>query len=136
MAKKGPMPNFETVDDYINSQTTEAQKVLLELRSIIKEAVPEAVEVLNYKIPSFTLVSGGKRDQQIMMAAYAKFVGFYPFPTTMAEFTDELASYKQGKGSVQFPYNKPLPRGLIILAGGFGRALPDFSPPEFLKQYV
>lgn len=114
MGKKGPMPNFETIDDYIANQPKEAQQVLQELRSIIKEAAPDAVEVLNYKIPSFTLVQGGKRDQQIMMAGYAKFIGFYPFPTTMAAFADELKGYKQGKGSVQFPLNKQLPKGLII----------------------
>jgi uncharacterized protein YdhG (YjbR/CyaY superfamily) len=59
-------------------------------------------------------VPGGKRDQQIMMAGYARFVGFYPFPTTMEEFSDELREFRQGKGSVQFPLDKPLPRDLII----------------------
>ncbi len=113
MAKKGPMPSFETIDDYIANQPEDAQNMLQELRSIIKEAAPDAIEVLNYKVPAFTLVPGGKRDQQIMMAGYAKFVGFYPFPTTMAAFVDELKGYKQGKGSVQFPLNKPLPKDLI-----------------------
>ncbi|WP_372933432.1 iron chaperone [Mariniphaga sediminis] len=114
MDTKGKMPNFETIDDYIANQPEETQKVLQELRSIIKEAAPDAIEILNYKIPSFTLVPGGKRDQQIMMAGYAKFVGFYPFPTTMEKFSDELKDYKQGKGSVQFPLEKPLPKDLII----------------------
>ena len=114
MAKKGPMPNFETIDDYIANQSPEAQKVLQELRSIIKEAAPDAKEILNYKVPSFTLVPDGKRDQQIMIAGYAKFVSFYPFPTTMAHFSDELKEYKQGKGSIQFPFDKPLPKDLII----------------------
>lgn len=107
------MPNFSTVDDYIAHQPEEAQKMLNELRSIIKEAAPDVKEVLNYKVPAFTLLPDGKRDQQIMMAGYAKFVGFYPFPTTMAAFAEELKDYKQGKGSVQFPLNKPLPKELI-----------------------
>lgn len=114
MAKKGPMPNFETVDDYIAHQPEAAQKMLQELREIVLEAVPDAEEVLNYKVPSFTLVKGGKRDQQVMMAGYAKFIGFYPFPTTMEKFSDELKGYKQGKGSVQFPLNQPLPKELIV----------------------
>lgn len=122
MGKKGAMPNFKTVDDYINSQPEEVQHVLRELRNIIKEAAPNAIEMLNYKVPSFTLVPGGKRDQQIMMAGYAKFVGFYPFPTTMAKFSDELKAYKQGKGSVQFPLNKPLPKDLIIKMVQFRKA--------------
>ncbi len=114
MAKKGPMPNFETVDDYIAHQPEAAQKMLQELREIVLEAVPDAEEVLNYKVPSFTLVKGGKRDQQVMMAGYAKFIGFYPFPTTMEKFSDELKEYKKGKGSVQFPLNQPLPKELIV----------------------
>lgn len=129
MGKKGPMPNFEKVDDYIANQPKESQKILNELRNIIKEAAPDSIEILNYKVPSYTLVQGGKRDQQIMMAGYAKFVGFYPFPTTMAEFSDELKDYKQGKGSVQFPLDKPLPRDLII-------RMVKFRREEILKDWL
>jgi len=128
MGKKGPMPNFETIDDYIANQPKEAQKILQELRGIIKEAVPDAIEILNYKVPSFTLVAGGKRDQQSMMAGYAKFVGFYPFPTTMAKFADKLKEYKQGKGSVQFPLSKPLPKDMII-------QMVKFRREEILKDW-
>ncbi|MFZ6051461.1 iron chaperone [Halocola ammonii] len=113
MAKKGPMPSFETIDDYIAHQPEDAREKLNELRAIIKEAAPDAKEVLNYKIPCFTLVSEGKRDQQIMMAGYARFIGFYPFPTTMEAFAEELKGFKKGKGSVQFPLNQPLPKELI-----------------------
>lgn len=128
MGEKGPMPNFETIDDYIANQSKESQKVLKELRSIINEAAPDSIEVLNYKVPSFILVQGGKRDQQIMMAGYSKFVGFYPFPTTMEEFSDELKDYKQGKGSVQFPLDKPLPKDLII-------RMVKFRREEILKDF-
>ena len=108
------MPTYETMDAYIAAQSEEARVKLDELRAIIKEAAPDAEEMINYKVPSFSLVPNGKRDQQLMMAAYAKFIGFYPFPTTMAAFADELKEYRQGKGSVQFPFNKPLPKDLII----------------------
>jgi len=107
------MPNFNTIDDYIDAQPALAREKLEELRALIKEVVPDAEEILNYKIPAFNLVPGGKRDQQIMMAAYAKFIGFYPFPTTMEAFESELSDYKKGKGSVQFPLNKALPKDLI-----------------------
>ncbi len=128
MAKKGAMPNFKNVDDYIAHQSESAQKMLKELRSIIKEAAPDAEEILNYKIPSFTLVKNGKRDQQLMMAAYSKFIGFYPFPTTMAKFSEELKEYKQGKGSVQFPLDKPLPKELIL-------KMVKFRRDEILKEF-
>ena len=114
MRKSGPMLNFETVDDYIANQSKDAQNMLQELRELIKEAVPDCIEIQNYKVPSFTLIPGSKPEQQIMMAAYSKFVSFYPFPATIKKFVDELMTYKHGKGSVNFPFNKPLPRDLII----------------------
>lgn len=114
MDKTAPRPSFATMEEYIANQPKEVQKVLNELKSIIKEAAPEAIEIMNYKVPAFNLVPDGKRDQQIMMAGYAKFVGYYPFPTTMEKFADELKGFKQGKGSVQFPLDMPLPRDLII----------------------
>lgn len=128
MAKKGPMPNFETIDDYINSQPKEVQKHLQELRKIINEAAPDATEVLNYKVPAFTLVKGGKRDQQVMIAGYSKFVSFYPFPTTMEAFSDKLKAYKQGKGSVQFPLDKELPKDLI-------KQMVQYRKAEILKNW-
>ena len=129
MAKKGPMPTFATVDDYIAHQPEERQAILKELRSIIKEAAPDALEILNYKVPTFTLVPGGKRDQQIMFAGYAKFISFYPFPSTIAAFSDELKAYKQGKGSVQFRLDKPLPKDLIM-------RMVRFRKDEVLKTWV
>lgn len=114
MNSKNPMPSFATVDDYISAQNEVVAAKLKELRAIIKEAAPDCEEVLNYKIPCFTLVPGGKRDQQLMMAGYAKFIGFYPFPTTMEAFNEELSSFKKGKGSVQFPLNEELPKELIV----------------------
>lgn len=56
MGKKGSMPIYKTIDHYIQSQTEEAQLVLQELRSLIREAVPDAAELPDYKVPSFTLV--------------------------------------------------------------------------------
>ena len=114
MSKAGAMPNFGTIDDYIANQPIEAQKILKELRSIIKEAVPEAIEVQNYKVPTFILVPDSKTKLQILMVAYSKFVSFYPFPKTLDQFSKELKDFKSGKGSVNFPFDKQLPKDLII----------------------
>jgi len=114
MAKKEAMPNFKTVDDYIISQSQEAQIILRELRSIIKEAVPETIEIPNYKVPSFTLIFGLKPEQQLMIVAYKKHVSFYPFQATIDKFKDELKNFELGKGTVKFPFDKPLPKDLII----------------------
>lgn len=113
MGKKGGMPIYKTVDDYIDSQKEEAQVLLRELRALIKEAVPEAVEKPNNKVPSFTLVPGAKPEQQLMIVAYANYVSFYPYQATIRHFADELKSFDLGKGTVKFPYHKPLPADLI-----------------------
>jgi len=114
MGKKGPMPNFKTIDDYINNQPKAAQSILQELRSIIREEVPEAIEIPDTKVPSFTLVPDPTTKLQIMIASYAKFVSFYPFSGVIDEFAHELKGYEIGKGSVKFPFNTPLPKNLII----------------------
>lgn len=113
MGKKGAMPNFKTVDEYIDKQTEEAQVILRELRNLIKVAVPETIEITNYKVPSFTLIPGTKPAQQIMIVAYAKHVSFYPYQTAIEHFEDELKDFELGKGTVKFKFNKPLPQELI-----------------------
>lgn len=115
------MPCFKTIDDYIANQSHEAQIILKELRSIIKEAVPEAIEIMNYKVPFFTIVPGGKTDTQIIIVGYAKFVSLYLFPNTLTAFTSKLKDYKLGKGTIQFPLNKSLPKDLFIQMVKFRR---------------
>lgn len=101
------------VDAYIDKQPPEVQRALQELRACIRKAAPAATELVNYDIPAFALVEGGKRDQQIMIAGYPKHVGFYPHPDVIAAVADRLAGYRFAKGSVQFPLDKPIPRALV-----------------------
>ena len=105
---------FKTVEEYFNSQPEQVKNALVELKKYILEVVPNAIELINYNIPAYSLVEGGKREQQIMIAGYKKHVGLYPHPTTMEKFYKELSEYVKGKGSVQFPVDKPLPKELII----------------------
>jgi uncharacterized protein YdhG (YjbR/CyaY superfamily) len=101
-------------EEYFNAQPEKVKNALLILRQCILEVVPQAKELFNYNIPAYALIEGGKRDQQIMIAAYKHHVGLYPHPTTMEKFEEELKGYKRGKGSVQFPLDQPLPKNLII----------------------
>ena len=101
------------VQEYIQSFSGTTREYLDELRSLILEVVPDAEELMNYNIPAFALTKGGKREDQIMIAGYKKHVGFYPHPTVMEHFWDKLDGYKKAKGSVQFPFDKPLPKELI-----------------------
>ncbi len=102
------------VDTYIATQPPETKRALEELRSSIWQAAPGVSELMNYNIPAFALVKGGKRDKQIMIAGYSKHVGFYPHPDTIDAFAEKLAAYKLAKGSIQFPLNKPIPKALVI----------------------
>ena len=105
--------DFKTVENYFNGQPEKTRKALMELKEVILKVKPDAAELFNYNIPSYTLVENGKREQQIMIAGYKKHIGFYPHPTTMEKFDSELSEYKRGKGSVQFPLDKPIPKDLI-----------------------
>ena len=49
----------------------------------------------------------------VYFAAFKNHIGFYATPTGHSEFAKELSKYKQGKGSVQFPIDQPMPLKLI-----------------------
>lgn len=119
--------SFQSVDDYINQQSESAQMALQDIRSFIFEAVPDATELFNYDIPAYALIKDGKREQQVMIAGFKNHIGFYPHPTAIEHFSEELREYKTGKGSVQFPINKPLPKELIIRMVKHRKSLLDES---------
>jgi uncharacterized protein YdhG (YjbR/CyaY superfamily) len=119
---------FKTVDEYIESQPGDTKRTLLALRAIILKSIPDATELINYNIPAYALVKGGKRDKQIMIAGYKTFVGFYPGNGILEHFARELSGYKVGKASVQFPNNQPLPETLIIEIIKFKRKTLTDSP--------
>ena len=108
------MPPFKTIDEYIRSQPERQAALLQELRDAILDAVPDSVETFNYGVPAFALVKNGKRDQQIMIAGFKNHVGMYPHPTVIEKFEKELSAFKQGKGSIQFPLDKPIPKALVV----------------------
>ena len=97
-----------TIDEYIKGQPPKTQKALRELRAAIRAAAPEAGETINYAIPTFTL-----NGNLVHFAAFDKHIGFYPTPSGIAAFKEELAAYEGAKGSVKFPLDKPLPLKLV-----------------------
>lgn len=100
--------NFKTMDEYISTFPEDVQSILNELRKTIKEVAPEAEETISYQIPTFTL-----NGNLVHFAAFKDHIGFYPTPSGMEAFENELSSYKRAKGSVQFPIDQPLPWPLI-----------------------
>ena len=97
------------VDQYIATFPLETQEILTKIRTIIKTVAPDAVEGFNYRMPSYKL----NKKPLVYFAGYAKHIGFYATPTGHEQFKEELSAYKQGKGSVQFPLNQPIPYDLI-----------------------
>lgn len=98
----------ETIDDYIKDFPKEVQKVLEQVRKTVRKAAPNAVEAIKYGIPTFVL--GGNL---VHFGAFKTHIGFYAAPTAHEAFAKELSKYKQGKGSVQFPLDEPMPLDLI-----------------------
>lgn len=94
---------------YINSFPKEVQVILERMRILVKETVPEAEESMSYGIIGYKL----KNKPLIYFGAFKKHIGFYATPQGHEAFSEELASYKQGKGSVQFPLNKEMPFDLM-----------------------
>jgi uncharacterized protein YdhG (YjbR/CyaY superfamily) len=100
---------METVDSYIASFPADVQEILNKIRTIIKENAPGAEEGFAYKMPSYRL----NKKPLVYFAAFDNHVGFYATPSGHSIFADELSKFKQGKGSVQFPLNQPMPYDLI-----------------------
>lgn len=98
-----------SIDEYIAAFPAETQAVLDELRALIAAAAPAATETISYAMPTFDL--NGRH--LVHFAGYEKHIGFYPVPSGVEAFKEELTPYKSGKGSVQFPLGKPLPTHLI-----------------------
>lgn len=101
-------PVFNTIDEYIAAFPDDVQAILAELRTAVHQEAPEATETISYQMPTFYL-----KGNLVHFAAYKNHIGFYPAPSGIAAFKDELSAYKGAKGSVQFPLNKPLPLYLI-----------------------
>ena len=96
------------IDEYIARYPEDIQEILEKIRMTIREAAPEADERVSYQIPTFAL-----EGNLVHFAAYKNHIGFYPTPSGIEEFEEELSFYVGGKGSVKFPLDKPIPYDLI-----------------------
>lgn len=99
----------KTIDEYIAGFPKDVQEILQKVRMTIKKAAPDAEETISYLMPTFTL----KGKYLIYFAAYKKHIALYPVPTGDAEFNEEVSVYQKGKGTLQFPLDKPIPYKLI-----------------------
>lgn len=102
---KAPVNN---IDDYISGFSVDVQVILQQIRTTIKQAVPDSEETISYAMPAFKY-----HGILVYFAAFKNHIGFYALPSGNEAFKDELRQYKTGKGSIQFPLNEPIPFDLI-----------------------
>ena len=101
---------MDQIESYINTFTESTQEILQNIRKLIQENAPGAEEIFAYGMPCYKTNS----KPLVYFAAFNNHIGFYATPPGHAEFREELSKYKQGKGSVQFPLDQPIPYNLIV----------------------
>ncbi|MBX7226204.1 MAG: DUF1801 domain-containing protein [Chitinophagales bacterium] len=99
---------YDSMDAYIANFPQEVHDQLQAIRMVVKEIVPDAMETINYGIPTFKL-----KGNLVHFAAYKNHIGFYPGASGIKAFVPRFIDYHYSKGAVQFPLNQPLPLDLI-----------------------
>lgn len=102
------MEKIKTIDEYIEAFEPNIQNTLTEIRNFIKNEVPEATEKMAYGIPTFYL-----NGNLVHFAAFKSHYGFFPSPSGIDAFKDELTPYRSGKGTLRFPISEPIPWNII-----------------------
>ena len=105
---EGPGKDSKAIDDYIAAFPPEIQQKLTALRKVIRETAPEAEEKISYQMPTFA-----QNGNLVHFAAFKNHIGFYPAPSGIENFQEQLARYKSSKGAIQFPLDEEIPLGLV-----------------------
>jgi uncharacterized protein YdhG (YjbR/CyaY superfamily) len=100
--------DFHTIDEYIATFPEDIQGILQSLRATIRAAAPDSEERISYQMPTFAL-----KGNLVHFAALKHHIGFYPTPSGIEAFAEELSQYRSTKGAVNFPIDQPLPLDVI-----------------------
>lgn len=103
-----PRSKPQTIDDYIATFPKDVQERLQKIHETIRKAIPNAKEDLKWSKPAFV-----DNHILVMFGGFKNHIGFYSTPSSLMEFEKELADFTSGSGSVQFPYDEPLPTELV-----------------------
>jgi uncharacterized protein YdhG (YjbR/CyaY superfamily) len=112
----------KSITEYIAAAPKEARGKLREMRACVRSAAPGSVESLKWGMPAFSY-----HRILVTFAAFKHHIGFYPTPSATKAFATQLSKYETGRGSIQFPLDKPLPLPLI-------RKITAFRVRESLEQ--
>ncbi len=99
---------FSDIDQYISAFPADVQEKLQKIRETIRTAAPAAQEAISYGMPAFQL-----QGILVYFAAFKNHIGFFPTPSGIEQFRDELSAYEPSKGTVRFALDKPVPYDLI-----------------------
>lgn len=102
-------PRISPIDEYISQFPKEIHSILERLRKTIKESAPNTEETISYRMPTFDM--NGKH--LVHFAVFKNHIGFFPTPSAIIAFKNELSEYNTSKGTIQFPIDKPIPFNLI-----------------------
>jgi uncharacterized protein YdhG (YjbR/CyaY superfamily) len=119
---------FRTIDEYFSTLDADKKSILEKVRKTIKDAAPQARELISYNMPAVKL-----NGVLVYYAAHKDHIGFYPTSTPIEVFKNELAPYKWSKGAIQFPIDKPIPLDLISKIVKF-RVQQDQEKAKMKKQ--
>ncbi len=102
------MEKADTIDDYISQASIEVKEILQKVREAIRDAAPNANEVISYGMPAFK-----QHGILVYFAAWKKHIGLYPPISGDAAIEKAVAKYAGPKGNLQFPLDEPMPYALI-----------------------
>ena len=99
---------YNSIDEYISTFPKHIQVILEKIRQTIRKVVPKAEETIKYQIPTFKL-----NGNLVHFAAFKNHIGFYPTPSAIEAFQEELVSFEVSKGTVKFPIDERIPFDLV-----------------------
>lgn len=99
---------IQTIDEYIEQYDSNIQKILKQMRKIVKQIAPDCEERMSWGMPTFYL----KRNL-VHFAVNKNHIGFYPGESGVRVFEEKLKGYKTSKGAIQFPLDKEIPYDLV-----------------------
>ena len=111
-----------SIDKYIVAFPDDVQTLLRQMRRVIHDAAPQAEEVMSYGVPGFR-----QKKNLVQFGAARQHIGFYPTPSAIEAFAEQLSPYTTSKGAIQFPLDQPIPYDLV-------RAITEFRVKQVLKQ--
>lgn len=101
-------PAFQTVDEYIAQYHDDIRKRMEMLRELIHQCSPEITEKISWGMPTFVL-----NGNLVHFSGQKRHIGFHPAPSAIEEFSQQLTEYRCSKGTVQLPYDKPMPYDIL-----------------------